>query len=148
MTLPFRLRSLSLAVLVVGVTACGSSSPLAPDQSNIPYSQTDLTLGTGATANPGNTVTVQESAWLYSDTAVDHKGTQFDNESFPFVLSSGQLIAGFDKGVTGMQVGGTRRLIIPPSLAYGTVGSFDQNGKVVVPPNAAVVFDVTLQAVQ
>ena len=146
MTLSLRLRSFSLVALAIGLSACGSSSPIAPDQSNIPYTQTDLTLGTGATANPGNTVTVNESAWLYSDTAVDHKGTQFDAESFTFVLGSGQLIAGFDKGVTGMQVGGTRRLIIPPALAYGITGS--SNGSVTIPPNAALVFDVSLLLVQ
>jgi FKBP-type peptidyl-prolyl cis-trans isomerase FkpA len=146
MTLSFRLRSLSLVALLIGLSACGSSSPIAPDQSNIPFSQIDLTLGTGATANPGNTVTVQESAWLYSDTAVDHKGTQFDNESFTFLLGGGQLIVGFDKGVTGMQVGGLRRLIIPPALAYGITGS--SSGSVTIPPNAALVFDVTLIQVQ
>ena len=91
----------------------------------------------------GSTAAVTYGAWLYSDTAIDHKGTQVDQNSFSFVVGANplQVIAGFDKGVTGMKVGGTRRLVVPPSLAYGATGNAS------VPPNAALVFDIALTGV-
>jgi FKBP-type peptidyl-prolyl cis-trans isomerase FkpA len=137
-----------IAVLVVviaaafAVSACGSSSPAAPDQSSVTYSQTDLTVGTGAEATPGKTASVQYILWLYSETGVDKKGQQIDQGQFAFLLGANQVVKGFDTAVTGMKVGGIRRAIIPPSLAYGSTGS--QN----VPPNAALVFEIGLAGVQ
>jgi FKBP-type peptidyl-prolyl cis-trans isomerase FkpA len=122
-------------------TACdfgNSGAPTAPDQSNVPYSQTDLTIGTGAEAVNGTTATVQYGAWLYSDTTPDHKGTQVDQREISIALGTNAVIKGFEQGILGMKVGGTRRLIVPPSLAYGS------NGNQSVPPNAALVFDVGL----
>jgi FKBP-type peptidyl-prolyl cis-trans isomerase FkpA len=137
------LLALGLFVLVAGCNN-GSSTPTAPDQSAVAFSQTDLTLGTGAEATVGTTATVQYGLWLYSANAVDHKGTQIQANTFSFVVGDGTIIKGFDQGVTGMKVGGIRRLIIPPSLAYGTTG--DTSGA--IPPNAALVFDVQLGNVQ
>ena len=133
-----------LVVLGAAVAAwgCGSSTPIAPDQSSVQYSQTDLVVGTGATATSGSVVNVTYSGWLYSDTAADHKGTPFGSGTFTFTVGGGQVIPGFDQGVNGMQVGGTRRLVVPPSLAYGSQGSGP------IPPNAALVFEVTLNSVQ
>jgi FKBP-type peptidyl-prolyl cis-trans isomerase FkpA len=124
------------------ICACGSSSPVAPDQSNVQFSQTDLTTGTGTPVAAGNTASVSYNLWLYSANAADNKGTNLGAGAFSFVVGSGQVIPGFDQGVTGMQVGGTRRLIVPPSLAYGAAG----NGP--IPPNAALVFEVQLVAIQ
>jgi FKBP-type peptidyl-prolyl cis-trans isomerase FkpA len=126
---------------------CGSTatttSPTSAD--TVPYSQTDLVLGKGTIAFTGKTATVDYTGWLYDASAPDHKGTQFDTSigrgPLVFVLGSGAVVAGFDRGVTSMQVGGQRRLIIPPSLGYGATG----NGA--VPPNATLVFDVTLENV-
>jgi FKBP-type peptidyl-prolyl cis-trans isomerase FkpA len=137
-----RLYSLLAIALCVGISACGSSSPTAPDQSNVAYSQIDITVGTGTEATAGTTASVNYGLWLYSDSAADHKGTQVEANSFSFVVAAGTIIKGFDTGVTGMKVGGIRRLIIPPSLAYGATG----NGP--IPPNAAIVFDVQLVNVQ
>jgi FKBP-type peptidyl-prolyl cis-trans isomerase FkpA len=144
MTSIARLRSLLVLGLLVVAVGCdnGSSSPTAPDQSAIVYSQTDLTVGTGAEASAGKTATVQYAGWLYSETGPDHKGTQFDAGQFPFVVGGGTLIRGFDMAVTGMKVGGVRRAIIPPSLAYGSAGSNS------IPPNAALVFEILLGNVQ
>jgi FKBP-type peptidyl-prolyl cis-trans isomerase FkpA len=142
MTLPLRLRSPLMIALSIAASGCGATNPVAPDQNTVAYSQTDLTVGTGATATPGKTVSVQEVGWLYSTTAADHRGTQIDASTFSFVLGAGTVIKGFDQGVTGMMVGGTRRLIIPPALAYGATGSGP------TPPNTALVFDVTLVGVQ
>jgi FKBP-type peptidyl-prolyl cis-trans isomerase FkpA len=135
-----------LGVFAAASVACdfGSSSPTAPDQTNVQYSQTDLTVGTGTVAATGNTVTTSYGAWLYSETATDHKGQQFDAGTISFVLGSGQIIKGFDMGVTGMAVGGTRRIICPPSLGFGANGNPTAN----IPPNAALVFDIQLTNVQ
>lgn len=130
-----------LLILAAAITACDFgkvTGPTAPDQSNVPYSQTDLTIGTGATAVAGTSATCAYGAWLYSETAADHKGTQVDSSQLTFVLGANQVIKGFDQGVVGMKEGGTRRLIVPPSLAYGS------SGNQAVPPNAALVFDVAL----
>ena len=130
--------------VLVAASACGSKSPVAPDQSNVAFSTTDLTVGTGAEATAGTRATVQYNAFFYSDTAADHKGAQFDAGTIPFVVGATPpaVIRGFDMAVTGMKVGGTRRAIVPPSLAYGSAG----NGP--IPPNAALVFDIALTNIQ
>jgi FKBP-type peptidyl-prolyl cis-trans isomerase FkpA len=137
-----RSHPLLAIALVLGVSACGSSSPTAPDQSSVAYSQTDLTVGTGTEATPGTTASVNYGGWLYNEAAADHKGQQFDANSFSFTLGVTNIIKGFDMGVTGMKVGGIRRVIIPPSLAYGSTGNSS------IPPNAALVFDIQLVNVQ
>src|SRR3954447_6883469 len=93
-------RRLVLIVLLIASAACDFgkvSGPTAPDQSNIAYAQTDLTLGTGSEATAGTNATVQYGAWLYSETATDHKGTQVDSNQFSFVvgLNPPQVIKGF-----------------------------------------------------
>jgi FKBP-type peptidyl-prolyl cis-trans isomerase FkpA len=130
---------------LIASTGCdfGHSSLTSPDQSSVQYSQVDLTVGTGAPAVPGSTVTIQYGLWLYSDTAPDHKGTQVDAQTTSFVVGAGTVIKGLDQGIQGMLVGGTRRLIIPPSLAFGATG----NGSS-IPSNAAVVLDIALTTVQ
>lgn len=142
-----RLRSLVLLVVVFAAAGCdnsGPTTPTAPDQSAVPYSQTDLTVGTGAEATAGKTASVQYGLWLYSETTADHKGAQLQPGQFSFLIGSTQVIKGFDTAVTGMKVGGIRRAIIPPSLAYGPTG--DSTGT--IPPNAALVFEILLVAVQ
>jgi FKBP-type peptidyl-prolyl cis-trans isomerase FkpA len=145
MTLFDRVRPLLVAGLLFIAAGCdnGSVTLTSPDQSSVPYSQTDLTVGTGAEATTGKTVTVQYVGWLYSETGTDHKGAQFDaGQLAPFVVGGGTLIKGFEMAVTGMQVGGIRRAIIPPSLAYGATGNNS------IPPNAALVFEILLGNVQ
>ena len=67
----------------------------------------------------------------------------FDSQpSFSFPLGAGQVIRGWDQGVAGMRVGGQRRLVIPPELAYGS------SGRGTIPPNATLVFDITLNSVR
>ena len=145
MTRSARLAAFILPVVLTTLAGCdfsGKTTPTSPDQNSVQYSQTDVTVGTGAEAAAGTTATVTYGGWLYSETAADHKGTQFDASTFSFVVGANTVIKGFDMGVTGMKVGGQRRLIVPPSLAYGATG----NGP--IPPNAALVFDVELTAVQ
>jgi FKBP-type peptidyl-prolyl cis-trans isomerase FkpA len=124
------------------VAACGSDTPTSPTTtSSEPYSQTDLVVGTGTEAAPTSRVTVSYTGWLYDTSKPDGKGTQFDaSPSATFALTG--VIAGWQRGVPGMKVGGQRRLIIPPELAYGSSG----NGA--IPPNATLVFDIALLGVQ
>jgi FKBP-type peptidyl-prolyl cis-trans isomerase FkpA len=135
-----------LAIVLAASAGCdfGSSTPTAPDQSNVQYSQVDLTVGTGTEATLGSNATVSYGLWLYSQNGVDHKGTQVQAQQITYQVGSTNIIKGFDMGVTGMKVGGTRRIICPPSLGFGTTGSSDGT----VPPNAALVFDLQLTAVQ
>jgi FKBP-type peptidyl-prolyl cis-trans isomerase FkpA len=144
MTSVARLQAVLAAVLLLGISACdnGSSTLVSPDQSSVQYSQVDLTVGSGAEAIAGTTATVQYSVWLYSENGIDHKGTQLGAETFPFVVGANTVIKGFDMAVTGMKVGGTRRAIVPPSLAYGATG------RDTIPPNAALVFEIALTNVQ
>jgi FKBP-type peptidyl-prolyl cis-trans isomerase FkpA len=128
--------------LLLPLAACSSDTPTAPTTSSAPYSQTDLVVGTGATAVATSTVTVRYEGWLYDTSKTDGKGTSFDSSAnSTFALS--QVIAGWRQGVPGMRVGGTRRLIVPPELAYGSAGSAPK-----IPPNATLIFDIGLLAVQ
>lgn len=97
----------------------------------------DVRLGDGGTAQAGQTVSVHYTGWLTD-------GKKFDSsrdrgQPFSFDLGKRRVIAGWDEGVAGMQVGGVRKLTIPPQLGYGARGA----GKV-IPPNATLVFEVEL----
>ena len=101
----------------------------------------DTTPGTGAEAKAGQQVTVHYTGWLYED---GQAGRKFDsskdrNDPFQFSLGAGMVIRGWDEGVQGMKVGGTRRLVIPPQLGYGARGAGG-----VIPPNATLLFEVEL----
>jgi FKBP-type peptidyl-prolyl cis-trans isomerase FkpA len=139
-------RPVVFVTLLALCAACGgSSSPSNPTPlPSAPYSQVDLVVGTGAEAVSGKTVSINYSVWLYSDTAVENKGTfiQTSSTPFSFVIGGTGVIQGVNQGVTGMKVGGKRRLIIPPDLAYGSAG----NGP--IPPNATIVFEPELVTVQ
>jgi FKBP-type peptidyl-prolyl cis-trans isomerase FkpA len=135
-------RIVPILALVV-FASCDDSSTTGPT-TTAPYSQTDLVVGTGATAANGNLVTVAYTGWLHDSSRPESKGSQFDSSpSYPFRLGTGAVIAGWDMGVPGMRVGGQRRLVIPPELAYGSTSPGAG-----IPPNATLVFDITLNNVQ
>jgi FKBP-type peptidyl-prolyl cis-trans isomerase len=101
----------------------------------------DLKEGTGKSAKAGDQVTVHYTGWLKD-------GTKFDSSKdrgrpFTFPLGAGKVIKGWDEGVAGIKVGGTRKLIIPPELAYGKRGAGG-----VIPPNAELTFEVELLGVR
>ena len=128
------------------VAGCGGDdAPMLGPTTSAPYSQIDLVVGTGAAAASGNLVTVAYTGWLHDSTRPDAKGTQFDsNLNFQFRLGNGSVIRGWDVGVVGMRVGGQRRLVIPPDLAYGN----NSPNLTKIPQNATLVFDIALTAVQ
>jgi FKBP-type peptidyl-prolyl cis-trans isomerase len=100
----------------------------------------ELTVGEGETAKSGDTVSVH-----YTGTLTD--GTKFDSsvdrgDPFQFTLGSGQVIAGWDEGLQGVNVGGKRELIIPPELGYGESGAGE-----LIPPNATLIFEVELMEI-
>ena len=141
-------RAIILAALLAASVACGgdsSSTPTLPPTSSGAYTQTDLVVGTGNAANNGNNVTVSYTGWLYDTGKPNGKGNQFDSStSFTFTLGAGRVIRGWDQGVPGMRVGGQRRLIIPPELAYGTTSPDPTK----IPSNATLLFDIALTNVQ
>jgi FKBP-type peptidyl-prolyl cis-trans isomerase FkpA len=104
----------------------------------------DTIPGTGAVAQAGQHVSVHYTGWLYNNGAA---GAKFDSskdrgQPFQFPLGAGHVIKGWDEGVQGMAVGGTRRLVIPANLGYGARGAGG-----VIPPNATLLFEVELLAV-
>ena len=112
------------------------------------FTTIDSQLGEGREAEKGLTITVHYSGWIYDENEDDKKGNKFDsskdrNEPFTFVLGVGQVIKGWDDGFAGMKIGGTRTIIIPSEMGYGTRGAGN-----VIPPNTDLIFDVELLGIQ
>jgi FKBP-type peptidyl-prolyl cis-trans isomerase len=140
---------LALVCAIATFAACGGKTE-APQPATPPTAlqSTELTPGSGAEVAAGQIAVVQYTGWLYDAAAPDHKGKQFDSSRgtghpFKFPLGTGSVIKGWDQGVAGMKVGGSRRLIIPADLAYG-----DNGAGGVIPPGATLVFDVELTAIE
>ena len=107
----------------------------------------DTQQGTGDVAQAGQRVSVHYTGWLHDPTQPDGRGAKFDSskdrgQPFKFQLGAGMVIAGWDEGVQGMKVGGTRVLTIPAALGYGARGAGG-----VIPPHATLVFEVDLLGV-
>ncbi len=149
-------RALALLLLSSLVTAACGGAPASPAGSATPAAAADVTAlakddrtaGTGAEARPGMMVSVHYTGWLYDPSAADKRGKKFDSskdrgEPFEFQLGKGDVIAGWDEGVAGMKIGGTRVLTIPSNMGYGARGAGAD-----IPPNAALVFEVELLGVK
>ena len=100
----------------------------------------EVVVGSGAEAKAGMHVSVHYTGWLMNGSKFDSSKDR--NEAFEFGLGQRQVIAGWDEGVQGMKVGGTRKLTIPAALGYGARGAGG-----VIPPNATLLFEVELLAV-
>ena len=105
----------------------------------------DTVVGSGDEARAGQEVSVHYTGWLQYG---GERGRKFDSskdrgEPFRFALGAGQVIKGWDEGVQGMKIGGTRVLTIPPALGYGARGAGG-----VIPPNATLIFEVELLGVE
>lgn len=147
-------RALLLGLLTsVTAAACGGSSDTAPTPvnetwvANVPFSTTDLTVGTGDEVVNGLVLSVDYVGWLYSTATSDNKGNPFDTSCpstcspLQFTVGAGRLIKGFEQGVVGMKIG-IRRVTIPPDLAYGATGSSPA-----IPPNATLIFEIRANGV-
>ena len=144
MQLRNRIAGVICLIAIVGLSAC-SDSPTEPIN-NGSYSQLDLVQGTGTDAQAGKVISVHYTGWFFDESEPNRRGVQFDSSTggtpFSFTLGVGQVIPGWDQGLIGMRVGGIRRLVIPPSLAYGAIRNSS------VPPNATLRFEVELLEVQ
>jgi FKBP-type peptidyl-prolyl cis-trans isomerase FkpA len=130
-----------LAVFAAGCKSDDPFFPTAPSTGSAPYSVTDLRVGTGPAAVAGQRATFTYTGWLYSDTAAENKGTQFDTgTNVQFQL--GTLIQAWNLGIPGMRVGGLRRIVAPPELAYG-----NNPPTSAIPRNATLLFEVELVSV-
>jgi FKBP-type peptidyl-prolyl cis-trans isomerase FkpA len=109
----------------------------------------DLRAGIGELARSGTQLIVHYTGWLYEPGALGYRGRKFDSsrdrgQPFTFRMGEGRVIKGWEAGILGMQVGGLRRLVIPPEMAYGSRGF----GNGLIPPNATLVFEVELLGVE
>ena len=145
--IPLRLAGAALALAILAVFAPAGRSDAANQVIEMPdgLKYTDTKTGDGSTAKAGTKVSVHYTGWLSDNGA---KGKKFDSsvdrgQPFQFTLGAKQVIAGWDEGVAGMKVGGTRTLTIPPELGYGARGAPGA-----IPPNATLIFDVELLQVQ
>jgi FKBP-type peptidyl-prolyl cis-trans isomerase len=140
------LALLATAACRSGAKGGGFSASLGVDTTTMTKASSglwysDVVAGQGESAEAGRTVTVHYTGWLPD-------GTKFDSsrdrgEPFAFTLGAGQVIAGWDEGVKGMKVGGRRKLVLPPRLAYGDAGA-----PPAIPPGAILVFDVEVLKVE
>jgi FKBP-type peptidyl-prolyl cis-trans isomerase len=128
----------------LATSLASSDSTLTTTASGLKYR--DQTAGTGAAAQAGTLVALHYSGCLTDGT----KFTEVTNVDPPTVFRVGDstIVAGFNEGLVGMKVGGRRQLVIPPGLAWGANGAYDQYNRVVVPPNATVVFTIDLLQAQ
>ena len=137
------MRFTILTALLLLVSCGGAEAPLTSPPPSA-FSHTDLVIGSGSEARRGARLTVHYTGWLYDASRPDNKGKQFDSslgsEPFTFRLGAGEVIRGWDQGFEGMRARGKRRLIIPPDLGYGAMGTPDG----AIPGNAGLVFDMEL----
>ena len=151
------MRTLLVLPMAFVLTACGNDTAAGPtepltnddfaDFLNVDLSAMtrtasglylqDLQVGSGDEAVAGTTVSVHYEGWLPNGTKFDSSRDR--NEAFGFQLGVGFVILGWDEGVVGMRVGGIRKLVIPPHLAYGEAGV-----PPTIPANATLVFDIEL----
>ena len=137
-----------LLALAAAVAAC--SSRAADQQAQMIVRSllaSDTTVGSGPVADDGNIITIDYTVWLYDSTKPGRKGRRLystldHHTPVTFTLGSGQVIPAWNEGIPDMHVGGTRELYVPAFLAYGSRGSG------VIPPNATLVYDITLRDVK
>jgi len=142
------LTTLFVIVLAGLIAACGNKPIAVPTPGVDSMQSVQLKAGSGPEITAGKIAVVQYTGWLYEVSAQDNKGKQFDSsrsagQPFRFPLGTGQVIKGWDLGVVGMKIGESRRLVIPAELAYGDSGAGG-----VIPPGAALIFDIDLVAIE
>lgn len=140
------------SLLAIALAASAQSPASPPPPAAVPAEVllvTDLVPGIGDEVLPGMVAIVHYTGWLFDPAAPDGHGRWFDSsrergQPFSFPLGAGRVIRGWDQGVAGMKVGGLRRLVIPPALAYGA----RDIGRGLIPPNSTLLFEIELLAVE
>ena len=138
------LRKIAIVVLAGLIAACSGKPAAVPATGVNSMQSAELKAGTGEGITAGRIAVVNYTGWLYDPKPADHRGKKFDSskdhgEPFSFKLGAGKVIRGWDQGVAGMKIGGTRTLVIPSELGYGARGAGGA-----IPPNATLLFDVEL----
>lgn len=146
-----------LILIAVGAYALMHKTPAAPAATNTTGQQPtatgdqvqaqEVSVGSGTQAAPGSVVSVLYVGKLQDGTVFDSSAAH-NNEPLKFQLGSQGLIAGFQVGVNGMKEGGERLIAIPPALGYGTQDVKDASGKVIIPANSTLIFDIKLVKVE
>ncbi len=139
---PFQPAAPSNGQTAEATTINQTASTTMPNDTTNQLQITDESVGTGAVAEPGDSVTVNYVGSLANGTVFDASANH-GSQGFTFTLGAGQVIKGWDEGIVGMRVGGKRKLVIPAPLAYG-----DQAIGNVIPANSTLIFEVELLKVQ
>jgi FKBP-type peptidyl-prolyl cis-trans isomerase FkpA len=142
---PMRSSVVRIIVLLM-MLLVGAPSAIAADGLK-KLSVIDQRIGTGSVARVESEVELNYIGWIYDENAKDHHGKQIDSSyehgsTIVFTLGEGKVIAGWDKGIRGMRVGGKRTLLIPPNMGYGGRAVSDK-----VPPYSSLIFDIELVSV-
>lgn len=124
-----------LGIFLLPFFSLAADEAMVKTSSGLQYA--DLVVGTGREAHAGETATVHYTGTLVDSTKFDSSKDR--NKPFSFRLGAGHVIKGWDEGVEGMKIGGTRKLVIPSDLGYGTRGA-----GAIIPPNATLIFIVEL----
>jgi len=151
-------KAIATLACAAALTACGGgaknndTTPLPP-QPAYAVVVDNKPGNTGPVVASGDLVTFSYSAWLYDETKTDKKGEPFDSsitngvdKPVTMTVGVGTRIAGLDKALTGMQAGGSRLVIIPSNMAFGPVDVKDSTGKVIVPANTSVVYELKVHS--
>lgn len=142
---PLRQLLFCLPLLGVPFAAAGcdtSNNPFLNPTFETPFTTTDLRVGLGTLASTGRRVRVNYSLWIYTTSTGDLKGQFIERGPFEYTLGAGGVITGWEQGIPGMRVGGLRKLVVPPSLAYGSAGSGP------IPGNSTLLFEIELLGVE
>ena len=126
---------LLLGIFLLPFSSHSAEEPMVNTPSGLQYA--DLVVGKGREAHAGEKATVHYTGMLVDGTKFDSSKDR--NRPFSFKLGAGRVIKGWDEGVEGMKIGGTRKLVIPPELGYGARGAGSS-----IPPNATLIFIVEL----
>ena len=143
---PLRQLLFCLPLLGLPLAAAGCNTDdnpfLNPGPIEVAFTTTDLRVGLGTLASTGRAVRVNYSLWLYTTSTADNKGQFIERGPFEYTLGAGGVITGWEQGIPGMRVGGLRKLVVPPSLGYGSAGSGP------IPGNSTLLFEIELLAVE